>query len=121
LLKITQRDTKNYTYYSVDVEKDGSEVVKNVRLLNGTCDVAADAAAATKDTDCKLIAASTEDEALSNSNEDLMSAVNLAQAQSIEYVYYMVGDDEVLIKKSVYGDFFKKASGSDDLMVYSNN
>jgi len=120
LLKITQRKTADMTYYSVDVEKDGSEVVKNVRLLKGTCDDAAAAAAATDSSACKLLAASTEDEALSNSNEDLMKAENDTKAQTITYVYYEVGDEPVFIPQSVYGDFFKKANGSDDLMVYSN-
>ena len=120
-MKITQRDTKNNTYYSVEVDKDGSEVVKNVKLLNGTCADADAAAAATSASACKLIAASTDGESLSKTNEDLMSAINDTKAQSIDFVYYMVGDQKILIKKSVYGDFFKKASGSDDLMVYSNN
>jgi hypothetical protein len=90
LLKITQRKTADMTYYSVNVEKDGSEVVKNVRLLKGTCDDAAAAAAATDSTACKLLAASTEDEALSNTNEDLMKAENDTKAQTITYVYYEV-------------------------------
>ena len=50
-----------------------------------------------------------------------MNAINDTKGQDITYVYYMVNDTHILISKSVYGDFFKKASGSDDLMVYSNN
>jgi hypothetical protein len=119
-LHITQRDTKNKTYYSVEVEKDGSETVKNVKLLNGSCTTGT-AATATGGSACKLIAASTADESLSTSNDDLMSATNDTKAQDITYVYYEVNSDSILVDKSVYGDFFKKASGSDDLMVYSNN
>ena len=79
------------TYYSVDVEKDGSEVVKNVRLLKGTCADAATAKAAVKGTgDCVLLANSTEDESLSTSNEDLMKAENDTKAQTVTYVYYEV-------------------------------
>lgn len=39
-LKITQRKTTEKTYYSVNVEKDGSETVKNVKLFAGASEVA---------------------------------------------------------------------------------
>ena len=120
MLTIKQRATKEKTYYSIEVEKDGSETVKNVRFLNGTCADAATAKAATGGSACKLLAASTPEEALSTSNEDLMNAINDTKGQDITYVYYMVNSTDILISKSVYGDFFKKASGNDDLMVYSN-
>jgi hypothetical protein len=90
LLKITQRKTADMTYFSVNVEKDGSEKVKNLRLLKGTCADATAAAAATNTGDCILLAASTADEALSNSNEDLMKAENDTKAQTVTYVYYEV-------------------------------
>ena len=50
-----------------------------------------------------------------------MSATNDTKAQDITYVYYQVNNNPILIDKAIYGDFFKRASGSDDLMVYSNN
>ncbi len=121
ILKITQEKKGDITKYNIDVERDDSSTtVSKVVFYTDSWAACAPAGewtnALTTLTNCAVAASSTDE---FSDTDNSMQGTNGETAKSITVIAYQIDGKYVIIKKSVYEDYFK-VNGGDYLMLFSN-